>query len=202
MAEQIKELIEKIQQEGIQAAKDKAQEIEKLARKQADSIVADAKLQASRLIEDAKEETQKTKDSTDVLLKQAARDMLLMLRKEVNNTLDRIVTEHLRQVLEPQELIKIIATLAKSCADKSGGDIVVLLSKQDLKKIEDGFKQELKEKIKSGLTIHASDDIHAGFTISYDNGKSQFDFSDKALAEYIGNYLKPRLAEFLLDKQE
>ena len=36
-------------------------------------------------------------------------------------------------------------------------------------------------------------DIRAGFVISYDGGKSQWDFSDKALAEYIGSCLNPKL---------
>jgi vacuolar-type H+-ATPase subunit E/Vma4 len=45
--------------------------------------------------------------------------------------------------------------------------------------------------------VQPSEDISSGFIISYDQGKSYFDFSDKALAEYIAGYLKPQLSEIL-----
>ncbi|PIW68507.1 MAG: V-type ATP synthase subunit E, partial [Candidatus Omnitrophica bacterium CG12_big_fil_rev_8_21_14_0_65_42_8] len=50
---------------------------------------------------------------------------------------------------------------------------------------------------KKGIVVRASDEISVGFTISFDAGKSQYDFTDKALAEYIGVYLKPKLSEIL-----
>ena len=45
--------------------------------------------------------------------------------------------------------------------------------------------------------LKPAEDILGGFTISFDSGKSQFDFTDQALAEYIGQYLKPKLEEIL-----
>ena len=66
-----------------------------------------------------------------------------------------------------------------------------------LEKLEKGFLQELKEKVKSGITLKSTADISGGFTISFDSGKSHLDFTDHALAEYLSNYLKPKLKEIL-----
>ena len=43
------------------------------------------------------------------------------------------------------------------------------------------------------IILKPAEEISGGFTISFDNGKSCYDFTDKALAEYIGTYLKPKL---------
>ena len=54
MAEEIRDLIEKINQEGILAAEEKAKNIEDAAKQKADDILNRAKLQAEDMITDAK----------------------------------------------------------------------------------------------------------------------------------------------------
>jgi hypothetical protein len=39
--------------------------------------------------------------------------------------------------------------------------------------------------------------MSGGFTISFDSGRSCYDFTDRALAAYIGTYLKPKLNQIL-----
>jgi len=45
--------------------------------------------------------------------------------------------------------------------------------------------------------LTSGEEISGGFTISFDSGKSCYDFTDKALADYIGTYLKPKLNQIL-----
>lgn len=195
MAEEIKDLIEKIQQEGVKVAQDKAKEIEALARRQAEEIVKKAKAEAEKLVGEAKEQITKTQESTKILLQQAGRDVLLGLRKEINAMLEKLIVSGVRQALTPEELAKILTTLIKNYHGKE--NIAILLKKEDLEKLEKGFLEALKEETKKGIVLGSSEDIQAGFIISYDNGKSYYDFTDEALAEYIGSYLKPRLKEIL-----
>jgi vacuolar-type H+-ATPase subunit E/Vma4 len=53
--------------------------------------------------------------------------------------------------------------------------------------------------MKKRIILKPTDEISSGFTISYDAGKSLFDFSGEALAEYISAYLKPELNKILKD---
>lgn len=199
MSEQIKDLIEKIQQEGIAAAEAKAKEIETEAKAQAEEIIQKAKKQAQELIENAQTNTAKIQQNTNSLLIQAARDLLLNLKKEINDILHRIIINQIQAVLSPEDLVKIITMLIKDCAQKQTGEIIVCLSSHDLEKLEKNFRDKISSSIKNGIVLRPSEDISAGFTISYDEGMSFFDFSDKALAEYISLYLKPKLAEILKD---
>lgn len=195
MAEEIKDLIEKIQQEGIKVAEDKAREIANQARSQAEEIVKKAKAEAERLIAQAKAQISKEEASSKILLKQAGRDLLLSVRKEINAMLEGLLAANLRQSLTPEGLVKILTTLIKNYGAEES--IVVLLKKEDLEILEKSFLAALKEEAKKGITLRPSEDIQAGFIISYDHGKSYYDFTDAALAEYIGSYLKPKLSELL-----
>jgi vacuolar-type H+-ATPase subunit E/Vma4 len=197
MAEDIKNLIEKIQKEGVKAAEDKAREIEEKAKLCASQIIEKAKKQAEGIICDAKDRVAKTEDSAKASLKQSGRDLLIAVKTEVNNILNKLIASSVRQSLDAQELSKIITTLVKEHKGKDKEGIIVSLNKADLEKLEKGFLGELKEEIKKGITLKPSEDITGGFIISYDSGKSHFDFTDKALADYIGSYIKPKLSEIL-----
>ena len=84
MAEDIKNLIEKIQQEGIVAGEEKAKDIETQAGRQAEALVEKAKKEAEGIIAEAKERVARMEKSTRVLLEQAGRNLLLALREEIN----------------------------------------------------------------------------------------------------------------------
>lgn len=195
MAEEIKNLIEKIQQEGVKIAEDKAREIEVRAHKEAERILQEAKDKAEKLSSDANERLSKMQEKQKTLLAQAGRDLLLVLRKEINVVLDKLIRLEVKNTLTPEMLTRILVELIKNHSQKEQGRIVVSLNREDLGLLENSLLHKLQEEVKKGISLKAEDDLRGGFAISYDAGKSQYDFSDKALAEYIGSYLKPKLAE-------
>jgi len=198
MAEELKGLIEKIQEEGIKAAEEKAREIEESARDKAAGTIEKAKLKAEALIEEAKENVLRMEGSARADLKQAGRDLMISLKKEISAMLDKIIVSHVHRALTAEELAKIIVALVEGRVDKGAeGHIVISLKKEDLEHLERGFLSELKNEIKKGVTLKSSDEIDGGFLISYDSGKSYYDFTDKALARYISVSLRPKLAEIL-----
>ncbi len=195
MTQEIKDLIAKINEEGVKSAEAKAKEIEDLARRQADEIIKKAKAEAEKLITQTKDEIVRMQDNSQALLKQAGRDLILSLKTEINAVLERLITSGIRQALTTEELMKILTALIKNYSGKE--NIVIALNAEDARKLEKGFLDGLREEVKKEIVLRSSEDIRAGFIISYDNGKSSFDFSDKGLAEYIGSCLKPRLKEIL-----
>ena len=76
-------------------------------------------------------------------------------------------------------------------------DITIFLNKEDLETLEKNFLHKLIEETKKKIILRPAEEISGGFTISFDNGKSCYDFTDKALADYIGTYLKPKLNQIL-----
>jgi vacuolar-type H+-ATPase subunit E/Vma4 len=105
--------------------------------------------------------------------------------------------DDIRKGLTPEELTKLIAMLVKENCGQEKGEITIELKKEDLENINKGFIERLKDETKKGILLKPSQDVLGGFIISYDAGKSHYDFTDKALAEYLVTYLKPALKELL-----
>jgi len=196
MSEEIKALIEKIQQEGIKAAEEKAKEIEAEANLQAEKILKKARADAEQARKEAEDSIALMREKEKNLLDQAVRDFLLTLRQEINAMLGRIVAEDIKGAFTPENLFTILQNMIK-CASGGSEDIIISLSKEDAAAIAGGSLAKLKDATKKKIELKPQDDIRAGFLISFDGGKSEFDFSDKALAEYIGTYLKPKLGAIL-----
>lgn len=197
MAEEIKDLIEKIQQEGVKVAEEKAKEIQSQAKNQSEAIIEKARLEAEKILAEAKQRINKMEEAAKASLQQTGRNLLISLRKEINSVLEKMLTSAVKQALSPAELAKILHSLISETAKHNKSDIIVSVNKDDLEKLEKSFLAELKEEVKKGISLKSSEDISAGFTISFDSAKSLFDFTDKALADYIVQYLKPKLAELL-----
>jgi V/A-type H+/Na+-transporting ATPase subunit E len=197
MAEEIRDLIEKINQEGIKAAEEKAQNIEAAAKQRADDTLAQAKLEAEEMIAAAKDRIRREDEKGKILLAQAGRDLLLSLRKEINAMLGRIVVSGIQQALIPEALFKLLLEVVRNYSVGESSDITVFLNKEDLETLEKNFLHKLREETKKKIILRPAEEISGGFTISFDSGKSCYDFTDKTLAEYIGTYLKPKLNQIL-----
>lgn len=197
MAEDIKGLIEKIREEGVKAAEDKARQIEEGASRRAQELVEKARQEARKIIAEANQQAVRKEESTRALLQQAGRDLMLSLKKEIDAMLNRLIVAQVAEALSPEELIRIITLLVKDYRGKEDGDIIITLKKADCEKLSKGFLAKLKEEAKKGIVLKASEEINGGFIISFDAGKSHYDFTDRALAEYLSLYLKPQLSQIL-----
>lgn len=199
MSQQVQELIDKIKAEGLQAADQKAKEIEDQAQEKTREIIADAQKQAQALITQAEEEIKKKEESVKMALRQASRDMLLTLKGEIQGILHRIIAAKVKDTLTIENLARIIGEVSKKAIDENQAEsgVEVILSPKDLKGLKDGFIAQLQKQLKKPIEFKASDDFGKGFAISFDEGKSSFDFTQASLAEYLSVYLNEQVAELL-----
>ena len=197
MTEDIKGLIEKINQEGVQAAEAKACDIEEQAKTQAEEILAKAKHESERILSQANEKLKVMEEKQKQVLVQAGRDFLLSLRKEISAAIERIILQDVRQALSPEAMYKILTEIIRKYEGGHKNDAVVSLKAEDAEALQRHYLAKLKEETKKGIPLKPSGEISGGFTISFDAGNSQIDFTDSALADYIGNYLKPQLNQIL-----
>ncbi len=199
MSENLKELLEKINQEGIKLAEEKARAIEDKAGKNAGAILEEAKKQADSIVKEANADGQRIKAAAEASLRQASRDILLSLKDEIKKILAKVVEGEIKKSMSQEDIGKILSGLIERYIEKNGqaSDIKALVKKEDLEKIESIVLSKLKDRIKSGVEFRPSPNITAGFSISFDKGKSYFDFSDEGLLETLCAYLNPELAKII-----
>lgn len=193
---QLRELIEQIKKDGVQAAEAEAAVVLENAKAQAEKIVADAKVQAEKIVADAKSESERMTKSGEDALCQAGRNVLISFRESVARELAAIVGESVNAVYSSEVLAGLIANVVENMAGKTG-DIEVVLNGEDLKKFEKTLLSALKEKMLTGVTLKANDNFDGGFRIAVDNGNVYYDYSAEAVVEMLSNYLSPRVAQLL-----
>jgi V/A-type H+/Na+-transporting ATPase subunit E len=196
MSDTLNTMIEKIQREGIDEAEAKARQIEAEACDHARKIVEEARKKADSILSEAKHNLEKIRKSDETALAHAGRNLLISLRQEINATLLKVIKEDIRDGLSDDMIYRIIEKLILEQSAQPGTDIVVILTPQELTALS-SFLAKLQERIKKSITLKHSNQFDRGFVISYDAGKSYFDFSDHALGEAVIKYLKPRLAAIL-----
>lgn len=199
MAQDINGLIEKINQEGFEAAEYKARQIQSRAEAAARAVIEKAGNEAEAIINDAKKKCAGIEASTNALLKQAGRDLILCLKKEINQMLDNLIASSSSDALSVGEMTKIITRLIEQHIGAQESGVIITIPQDALETLEKGLFSSLKEELKKAITLKPSNNIRAGFTISYDRGKSEYDFTDKGFSEYIGSYLKPKLGALFKD---
>ncbi len=199
MARQVQELIDKIKIEGLQAADEKAREVETQAEKKAQKIIADAQQRSRQIEEQARGEIQKREAASQMALRHAARDTLLALQKEIRHILQKIVVQRVSDTLTPANLSKIIVAISEKVLAENTADaaIEVTLAEEDLKALRESFLAHLQQEIKKSIELRPADDIGKGLTISFDQGKSCFDMTALGLAGYLSVYLNEYVAGIL-----
>ena len=199
MSEQLKQLLDKINQEGVQKAEENKRAIESKATSDAEKIVKNAKAHAQKIIEDARVDAKKTKLSGETAIKQASRNLILALKDEIKEMFNKIVATDTAKAMSQENLVEILRGLIENYVGKNGNasDVKVLLKKEDLERLKKSFASKIKDRLKDGIEFKPTSSINAGFFISFDKGKSFFDFTDEGLTDALCAYLNPELAKIL-----
>ncbi|MBE6734432.1 MAG: V-type ATP synthase subunit E [Ruminococcaceae bacterium] len=198
MEVQLQELIEQIKNEGVATAEAEAKTIIDEAKAKAEKIIADAQAEADKILGNAKTDTERMTKSSEDAIRQAGRNLLLSFRESVARELKAIVGENVTAVYSSDSLAGLITNIVERWAtNPDAEDITVILSPQDLIRLEENLLAALKEKMLKGITLKANDNFDGGFRIAVNNGSAYYDYSVEAVVDMLSNYLNPRVTELL-----
>ena len=195
---QLKELIDQIKKDGVEAAESEAQAILKGANDEAEKIILSAKAEAKRILQEAKKENERMVKSSEDAIRQAGRNLLISFRESVTRELNAIIGENVTAVYSSDAFAGLIISIVESWAKKPDAeDIAVILNTQDLNKLEETLLAVLKEKMLKGITLKANDNFDGGFRIAVKGGSAYYDYSAEAVVDMLSNYLSPKVTELL-----
>lgn len=199
---QLKELLDQIKKDGVDAAEIEAEKILASAKAEAEKIVSDAKAEANKLLESAKSENERMVKASEDAIRQAGRNVLISFRESVARELNAILGESVSSVYSPDTLAKLIIKFVESWESKpEAEDLSVLLNSEDLTSLETVLLSALKDRMQKGVMLKASDHFDGGFRIAVDNGQAFYDYSAQAVVDMLSNYLSPRVTEILKEAE-
>ncbi len=191
---QLKELIDTIQREGVDKARQESESLLKQARAQADELLAAARAQADELLAGARRERERLERAGRESLQQAARDLMLKVRKQLEAVFSALLKEKAAKALGDREIGTAIAALIANWTPGQQDEIEVLLPKERFAPMAKALRQALAARIAAGIEIKASADVVDGFRVAEKQGNAYYDFSAASIAENLAVFLNPVMA--------
>lgn len=187
----IQDLLDKINKEGVDEALQKKEEIIAKANEEADKIIKDAKAKADEIVKEANGEAEKLVKQGESSLEQAARNIRLSIKNELNDMFAKTLNDSLKKSLSSSDYTEIIKTAIAGVSDAN-------------KKVE--LSDKLYEGIASsvfsslGVSSEKNSTLRSGFKLSVNNGKAYYDFTDEELTALLVPYLSEGLNRIVCKK--
>jgi V/A-type H+-transporting ATPase subunit E len=193
MTQDLQQLLEKINTDGVEKAKSEATKIIAQANAQAKAIVAAATRDAEQLAAHAKQEADAFEHRAEETIRQSARDTVLNVEKSVTAMLTALLLKDVNATMNTAELVAQLASEAVRAYIQEKGSLDVVASA----KLVDVIRAKLAAEAITSVTVVSDDHTGAGFKVRLANGRIEHDFSGAAVADTLAKNLRPKLAALL-----
>jgi len=209
----VQNLVDRIRDQGVLAANEKADKIIRDAEIKSAKMLADAKREVEKLREDARIEIEANQAAALEALKLSARDTVLQLKSKVSEAFERFVQKLVTSATRDEQFIKtIVLVLAGHVQKELIGDkeIQILISEailtgQTNEKLYERGKQNIlalsSEMLREGVELIPSSDIEGGASVRLVKDKLEIDLSDKAISKLLYQRMLPRFQSILVGNE-
>ena len=194
MSEELQGLLNKIQAEGLEKAETERARLVAEANTQAEAIIAEAKAQADKIRKDAEADAEASRKKADAAVRQAARDVIISLKDDLQEKLRAVVREASAQAMTSKAMAGLIAKIAEQFAQNAASGAEVILPVREREEAAQKLIGCLPEVLKKNTTVQLGRGFAAGFKIGFNDSEVFLDFSDEALADVICEFVGPKLA--------
>jgi len=199
MPEALQSLIDKLQGEVVDEAQSKADAVLAAAKAEADRRLAAADAEARKIRDGAERDGALLRERGERALEQAGRDLLIAVRRGVEDVVMRLVEVSLEDALTPETMRDMLLAMAEAYAKRSGPDrrMSVLLGPDDRDQLARYYAEQYRQKLHQGIEIRVGRDIDKGFRVALEGDHVEHDFTLQAIAEVLSEMLRPELARLL-----
>jgi V/A-type H+-transporting ATPase subunit E len=206
----VKELIDRIRDEGVHSARAEADRILAEAKARAARIVADAKAEAAAVKKDARAAMEREQTATIEALRIAARDTELELRSAVMSGFEEHVRRLVTDVTTDGSVLRdMILVLAGRAADDliQDKDAAILVPNRLADEVSAELDEFLRQStlalsadvLRQGIELIPSNEVQGGARVRLVGEDLEIDMSDEALSEMMLKLLLPRYRKILVE---
>lgn len=197
MTEDLQGLLNRIQEDGLQKSEAERAKILAEAEARAAKIIADAEARAAETEKKAASDAAALKEKAEESIRQAARDIIIALRSEMQQRLQSVVKSCVGSAMDQNLMVALIYEMAKKYAENPSDKLEVLLPAAAREQMESGLLNALGQDLAARTKILGEPELESGLQIGFRDGSVFLDFSDEALSELICSYIGPKLAAIL-----
>lgn len=199
MDQNLKELTEKLYQEGVAKGNQQADVVLAEANKKSNQIIALAETKAKAILAEAEKKAAELDKNTKSELQLASRQIISTLEQEVIKLVNgSIVEKAVKMSIDDKAFIQqLILTAVSNWAAKQ--DVLVVVSPEDKQSVEDFFASNAKQLLDEGLKIESANNIKTGFLIGPADGSYKVSFTQDDFIEFFKEFIRPKIVELLFD---
>jgi V/A-type H+-transporting ATPase subunit E len=191
MAEELQQLLEKIQHDGVEKANAEAAAIISKAKAEAEACKKAAAEEAAAATAKAEAEAKASAERAEKTIQQAARDTIREVKNALDALFENLLAKNVNAALStPGEAAKIALDAIRSL---NADDAEVAANE----KLAAALKAQLVADAAKGVKVVLDPTVGSGFSIRLDGGRVEHDFSEAAISAAIAKRLRPALAALL-----
>ena len=191
MAEELQQLLEQIQHDGVEKANAEAAAILAKAKAEAAAVLKDAETKAAALRAQAETDARAFEERARKTISQAARDTVLDVKASLGKLFDKLLAQEVPAALaDPAEAARLALAAVKDLGAVQA-DVAVGA------KLAAALKAQLAADAAKGVQVVLDETTGAGFALRLDGGRVEYDFSEAAIAAALAKRLRPDLARLV-----
>ena len=190
MAEELQQLLEKIQHDGVEKANAEAKAIVEKAKEEAKAIVEKAKEESAAATAKAEADAKAFAERASTTIKQAARDTVLEVKDGVGKFFEGLLAQDVKAALA-DSAAALAADAVQALAAGSAAQVAAN------ERLADALRAQFAAKAAGGVTVVTDESVGAGFSVRLDGGRVEHDFSEKAITAALAKRLRPDLAKIV-----
>ena len=184
-----------LKEDGVEAARQEAEQIKQEARTEADRIIAEAKSAADKFRQEAESELAKKRTRFEAELQLVARDLMLNLKQQVEAVATSLLKDQVTKAFSREETIReAILEVLKS--QESGLEWELALGPTVGKSLAELSAGELFKEEAAAVQLTDGFD-KAGFELRGVGGSEVIEVSDESTAEAFRRLMSPELKKIL-----
>lgn len=199
MVDELQNLLDRIQRDGVEQAEAEASRIVQQAKDKAREILGGAEREAAEKLAQAEKDSQVFVERGTKALEQAARDVIIGVQKDLERIFQESVKESVGEALTPENMAEMMVKLAEAYGqhDLKESRIDVLLSPRDQERFVKLFMGKYRQSLGQGIEIHPEAGIRKGFKVAFRDDKLYHDFTLDAVADALAGLLKTPLRDIV-----
>ena len=196
----LKALIEKVHDEGIEKAKGEADHIIAGAKRQSADLLMETEQRIAKMEAKSLNEVSRIRENLNGELKAVAQQTVSAIKDELSGVIsNRIAPQGIKEALSETAFLQklIITVLQKWEPADTNLQFEVLLNKDDESKLHDFFEQRIKKELVAEVEIVIENKIKSGFKVAVKNENYYVSFSEEDFELFFKSYLRKKTLEWI-----
>ena len=184
----LQNILETINREGLEKASQESQRIIKEAQVKAAVIVNEARESAEKMKKESEQAAKDYAERAAETIRQSSRDIILGVKDAVDALLAKLLFENVDRSLTEGNVVSEL--VAQAVRELSGGGEILCSSR-----LAEAMRSQLAAK--PGFAVIIDESVGNGFTVKTDNGRIEHSFTAETIAAELSRRLRPDLAKLV-----